>query len=124
MGTSGVADCEAWECGDDFQVTAQMEDTPRSVRAFNVVVADGTAQDRFAEIARVLADRTPGQRVIVWFFSEASGEERHQFPLLPGGDQLAVPAPPPVSAAAWQATYDFPASGGAPAIQDGRAPTI
>jgi hypothetical protein len=123
MGTPGIADCPAWECGDDFQVTAQMEDTPRSVRAFNVVVADGTAQDRFAEIARVLADRTPGQRVIVWFFSEASGEERHQFPLLPGGDQLAVAAPPPASTTAWRATYDFPASGDDPAIQNGGEPT-
>jgi hypothetical protein len=124
MGTPGVADCEAWECGDDFQVTAQMEDTPRSVRAFNVVVADGTGQQRFGEIARALADRTPGQRVIFWFFSEASGEERHQFPLLPGADQPEVPAPPPMSTNAWEATYDFPASGDAPVIQDGSAPAV
>jgi hypothetical protein len=124
MGTPGVADCEAWECGDDFQVTAQMADTPRSVRAFNVVVTDGTGQERFGEIARALADRTPGQRVIVWFFSEASGEERHQFPLLPGADQTEVPAPPPASTDAWQATYDFLASGDEPAIQNGRAPAV
>jgi hypothetical protein len=124
MGTPGVADCEAWECGDDFQVTAQIEDAPRSVRAFNVVVADGTGQERFGEIARALADRTPGQRVIVWFFSEASGEERHQFPLLPDADQTEVQAPPPTSTAAWQATYDFPASGDDPAIQNGSAPAV
>jgi hypothetical protein len=124
MGTPGVADCEAWECGDDFQVTAQMEDTPRSVRGFNVVVADGTGQERFGEIARALADRTPGQRVIVWFFSEASGQERHQLPLLPSAEQTEVQAPPPASTASWQATYDFPASGADPAIQDGRAPAV
>jgi hypothetical protein len=124
MGTPGVADCQAWECGEDFQVTAHMEDAPRSVRAFNVVVTDGTSQDRLAEIARALAVRTPGQRVIVWFFSEASAEERHQFPLLPGAEQTDAPAPPPASTAAWQATYDFPASGDAPAIQNGSAPGV
>ncbi len=119
MGTPGVVDCEPWECGRDFQVTARIEDDPDSVRAFNVVVTDGTGAARLAEIARPLADRNPGYRVIVWFFSEASGQERHQFPLLPAADETGMPAPPPLSNAAWRATYDFPASGADPTTQFG-----
>lgn len=119
FGTPGVVDCEPWECGHDFQVTARITDDPDSVRAFNVVITDGTGAARLAEIARPLADRNPGYRVIVWFFSEASGQERHQFPLLPGADETGISAPPPVSSSAWRATYDFPASGGDPTTQYG-----
>jgi hypothetical protein len=119
MGTPGVGDCEPWECGTDFQVTARITDDPDSVSAYNVVVTDGTGQDRLAEIAQALADRSRTHRVIVWFFSEASGQERHQFPLLPAGDETSIPAPPPLSNTAWRATYDFPASGDDPTTQFG-----
>ena len=119
MGTPGVVDCEPWQCGQDFQVTAQMADAPRSVSAFNVVVTGGTSQDRMAEIARALADRNRTQRVIVWFFMEAAGQERHQFPLLPAADQTGIPAPAPLSKTAWRVTYDFPASGDDPTTQYG-----
>lgn len=119
MGTPRVVDCQPWECGQDFQVTARVTDDPDSVSAFNVVVTDGTGATRLAKIARPLADRNPGYRVIVWFFSEASGQERHQFPLLPAADQTGVSAPPPLSEDAWRATFDFPASGDDPVIQYG-----
>lgn len=122
MGTPGVVDCEPWECGTDFQVTARMEDDPDSVSAYDVVVTDGTGHDRLAAIAQDLADRSPTHRVIVWFFSEASGQERHQFPLLPGAGQTGVSAPPPLSNTAWRATYDFPASGDDPTTQFGSDP--
>ena len=121
-GTPGVVDCEPWECGTDFQVTARMEDDPDSVSAYDVVVTDGTGKDRLAEIARALADRSQTHRVIVWFFSEASGQERHQFPLLPAADETGIPAPPPLSNTAWRATYDFPASGDGPTTQYGGEP--
>lgn len=122
MGTPGVADCEPWQCGDDFQVFAQYSGDPDSVEAWNVVVTDTVTDDRMATIAQALADRNRGYRVFVWFFSEASGQrERGGFPLMPDAGQTDISAPPPLNESAWRATYDFAASGADPVTQYGPA---
>jgi hypothetical protein len=119
MGTPGVADCESWQCGDDFQVFAQYSGDPDSVEAWNVVVTDTVTDDRMATIAQALADRNRGYRVFVWFFSTAAGQERGGFPLMPDAGQTDISAPPPLNESAWRATYDFPASGADPVTQYG-----
>ena len=116
IGTKLVADCEPWECGDDFQVTARIDDLSRLVAGYNVVVADSVSEDRLIEIASALAERSSGDRVIAWFFTQAAGEERHQFPLLPSGSGVTQPVPQPANSAALIATFDFPADGGLPVI--------
>ena len=115
MGTLG---CELPACGDDFQVSGRISgDTADIPYGFDVVVADGTDEDRLAVIAKGLADEHSSDRVIVWFFSEAAGQERNQFPLLPGPGEVA---PPPTAQIAWLATYDFRPDRAEPIVQLGR----
>lgn len=116
MGTPGASDCPVAQCGSDFQVTAQMSDDPRGVRAFDVVVTDSTPANRLATIAEGLATSNDNYRVIVWFFSNAAGQERHQFPVLPSVDAPGEAAPAPLSVSAWLATYDFHLSASEPVV--------
>jgi hypothetical protein len=116
MGTPGVADCTPERCGADYQVTAQISNAPDGVVGYDVVVSDGVDRARLAEISRILAGSSRGSRVIVWLFSEQSGPERHQFPLLPTATD-STSAPAPTRQDAWLATFDFAPSGGEPAVQ-------
>ena len=114
MGTDG---CVLPVCGDDFQVSARISSDAALIPfGFDVVVAGGTDEDRLAVIAQGLAHEHSHDRVIVWFFSEAAGQERSQFPLLPAPDEMA---PPPTAQSAWLATYDFRPNRTEPIVQRG-----
>lgn len=114
MGGDG---CVLPACGSDFQVSARISGDAADIPfGFDVVVADGTDETRLAVIAQGLADEHAGDRVIVWFFSEAAGQERNQFPLLPGTGEAP---PPPTAQSAWLATYDFRPDRTEPMVQRG-----
>jgi hypothetical protein len=113
----GADGCVLPTCGDDFQVSARISGSAVGLPfGFDVVVADGTDEHRLAAIAQGLADEHSRDRVIVWFFSQAAGQERNQFPLMPGSGQMA---PAPTAELAWLATYDFRPDQTEPIVQQG-----
>jgi hypothetical protein len=112
----GGLGCEPPTCSGDFGVTARIADGPDSLFGYDVVVSAGLTSERLTAIAAGLASEHPGERVIVWFFSEDAGQERFAFPLTPSARQAA---PPPASTAAWIATFDYVRTSSEPLVQTG-----
>lgn len=102
-------DCRPDSCGPGYTVVATSDDSPYSM-AFNVIVKGDTSAAHLRDLAGQFASRHKGLRVIVYYFSDATGAEAEGFGLTPSSD--TQPAAPPINGDThWLETIDILSNG-------------
>jgi hypothetical protein len=99
-------------CGTDYAQVALSVDHRTDTSMVNVLVKPGLSSSRLQEIAKTVAQRASGHRVIVSLFTDLPpGPMNAGFAGAPMTDSDPAPRPLPALLSYWVLTYDQGASG-------------